>query len=57
MPERSIVGEHAANLVGLEGRVGHPSRWLSLGSIRERTVALPLMWSLQMVVRETTPFP
>jgi len=52
MPKRSVVGEHAANLVGLERRVGHPSRWLSLGEIRKRSVALPLMWSVLVVVRE-----
>ena len=52
MPERSVVGEHAANLVALEVRVGDPWSWLGLGGIRKWTFALPLMGALLVVVRE-----
>ena len=52
MPERSVVGEHAVDRVSLEGRMGHPSGWFGLGGIRERAVAISLMRSLLVMMRE-----
>ena len=52
MPVRSVVGEHAADFIGLEVRVRDPWRSLGLGGIRKRPVALSLMRWLLVKVRE-----
>ena len=52
MPESSEVGDHAADLVGLEVRVGHPRRRLCLSGISERAIILSLMRSVLVIVRE-----